>query len=381
VQLNAAELRRAGEVFIRPQEEPFETEAQLFLEELAKPSLVFGGFELNTKLIPTFLWDRPLKDNIYHDDPEEVNRPDGRLIRLDWTDARLPEHLLAQLVHEMDVEITKYEDAGAQSDLTKKQYDNIKDTLKRITEGRSNPYPRPIAMPEIIDSDYGRLFRIRLGEGKFGVALVEERKLALNAALEARTKHILHSLALRVAYLYKENPTDNIYMAALQQRKPGPNSSWPLAWDCGGAGYFDPANHVDEQDPPRISPCQGAADEIAKELAIPKFELSNRDSFHFFGLANDEPTGHINLIGYCVGGYKPDPNRPKTAYVHDYARCRFTPEDVANFILAKRRWVPAALLTLILTLEAAYEGKIHFTRDRIEEAFSRLAGQLDLSPE
>ena len=376
MQLTVAERSRLNEVYLRTGKEPFATEERLFLEELSKPSLVFGGVELNTKLVPTRLWDAPLTDNIYRDDPEEENRKDGRRIRLDWTDARLPEDLLVQLILEMKETIDAYERGRGTSTLTRKQYQALDDTYKRITQERSNPYPRPVAVPEIIDGDYGRLFRILLGEGKYGVALVEERKLALPAALEARQKHVLHSLALRVAYLYKVNVRDEIHMMEFQQRQPGPHATWPGAWDVGGAGYFDPENHADPRDRTRVSPWKGCMDEISKELGIPGGELPHRDRCHFFGLANDQPTGHIILIGYCVGGYAPARNRPRTALVNDYDRCRLTPEDVADLILEKHKWVPAALLTSILTLEA-----FGFSRERIETAFARLAGQIDLSHE
>jgi transcriptional regulator with XRE-family HTH domain len=379
VKPNPVQRNRLNEVWLGITTEPIWTQERLFLEELAKPSIIFGGFDLHTKLVPTSLWNESLEENIYFDDPEEDNRLGGKRIRLDWTDARLPENLLFQLFDEMKIEIEKYESLNARSDLSRKQYQDIKFVYGKITEERSNPYPRPVAIPEIIDTDYGRLFRILLGEGHYGIALVEEKKLALSSALEARTKHILHSLALRVAYLYKEKRTDEIYTMEFQQRKQGPNATWPLAWDCGGAGYFDPDMHLDvKYDPTRISPCNGAADEIAKELGVPIRTLGFRDRFGFFGLANDQPTGHVILIGYCRGGHVPAPDRPKTAYVNDYGRCRLTPKDIVDFIIEKRKWVPAALLTSILTLEAV--GR--YQREQIEEEFSRLVGQpIDLRPE
>jgi transcriptional regulator with XRE-family HTH domain len=374
MRLTAVERRRMDEVYLVKDEEPFATEERLFMEELAKPSLVFGGVELNTKLVPTFLWDAARQEHLYIDDQEEEGRKDGRRIKLEWTNARLPANLLSTIMREMEDEQKKW--GEGKSTLPVKQFQSLDDAYTRIKTRFSNRYCRAIAIPDIVENEKGRLFRIQLGEGTYGVSLAEERKLPLSSVLENRTKHILLSLALRVAYVFKEQRDDAYYWMEFHQRREGTNATWPLAWDVGAAGYFDPDNHTDPDEPTRVSPWQGCADEIAKELGIPKFALPHRDHYFFFGLANDQPTGHIILIGYCKDGYPPAPNRERMALVRDYDRCRLTPEEVANFLLRKHKWVPAALLTSILTLEA-----FGYERGRIEQAFSCLAGQLDLSHE
>ena len=132
-----------------------------------------------------------------------------------------------------------------------------------------------------------------------------------------------------------------------------------------GLGMSIIINHRDPEDKTRLSVWQSSCDEIGKELGIPKEELPHRDSCHFFGFAKDEPTGHLILLGYCTNDYVPTPNRPPKERVQAYGRCELTPEAVASFLAEKRHWVPAAVLTLYLTLEA--EG---FKKEDIVRAFS-----------
>ena len=68
------------------------------------------------------------------------------------------------------------------------------------------------------------------------MSLAEERKLPLPSVLENRTKHVLLSLALRVAYVFKQQREDEYYWMEFHQRQEGPNATWPLAWDVGAAG-------------------------------------------------------------------------------------------------------------------------------------------------
>ena len=48
-----------------------------------------------------------------------------------------------------------------------------------------------------------------------------------------------------------------------------------------------------------------------------------------------------------------------------YDRCRLEPESVAHFVAEKRYWVPTAVLTLVLTLEA-----FGYSLDFIDQVFT-----------
>ena len=90
---------------------------------------MFGGVELNTKLVPTFLWNAPRREHLYIDDPEEEGRRDGRRIKLEWTDARLPENLLSNIMREMEDEQKKWRDG--KSSLSVKKFNR---STMRMTE-------------------------------------------------------------------------------------------------------------------------------------------------------------------------------------------------------------------------------------------------------
>jgi transcriptional regulator with XRE-family HTH domain len=342
-----------------------------FLDALAAPTLMVGKLDLPSKLLPASLWDVTRQQYLFLDDPEEERGAEGRRIVLEWTNAMLPEDLLTQLVQEIQERLGQF-NAGSIS-LSAEERQNLQEVYRRLTSEGSNPYPRPVALPEVVQSESGgRTLRILLGQGKFGISLVAEKALELPTALALRSQHILHSLALRVAYVFDR---EDEHWVEFHQREEHGNATWKGAWDVGAAGYVDPLNHRDPRDESRISPWQGCVDEISKELGIPTYELPHRDHYRFFGLAREKSTGHIILVGYCHGSFIPDPGRKAMALVRAYDRCRLTPEAVADFIRAKRKWVPAALLTLILTLEA-----FRFSKARIERAFSSLAGQLDFMP-
>lgn len=373
MELTESEERELKDVAFSSPNRIAELHEREFLNELAKPSLMFGGTDIQTKLVPTFLWDEPRQDHLYIDDPEERLREGGRPIELEWMmDATLREDLLAELMADMQKMKDDYE--KKRSTINHIEYRNMCDVYERISRGHSNPYPRPVTLPELIPNDNARMLRIGIAPSKYGINHIAERHLPLQRARELRERHVLSSLALRVAHVCQTN--DGNRWMECHQRTAGSNATWPLAWDTGAGGYFDPLNHADPEDPRRISPWKGCVDELQKELNIPDYELAHRDHFFFFGLSHDMPTGTVILCGYCYATYVPNPNRPTTELVQAYDRCLLDPESMADFILRKHKWVPSAILTSILTLEA-----FGFERERIEKAYTRLAGQIDLSPD
>jgi transcriptional regulator with XRE-family HTH domain len=339
------------------------------LRASATETLRFGGIDLRTTLLPTSLWnvDRR-KHHLFVDDPEERYRR----IEVEWVPSVLPADLLKRLMDEIDEQRRLYK-AGLLA-ITDKEIEDIEEVHDRLKRDRSNPYPRLVALPEPVGTDRGTVFQLRIGEGKYGVSLITEKNLGLPSATEFRARHVLHSLALRVAYVFES--LDGKRWVECHQREARGNATWKGAWDIGAAGYVDPLRHKDPRDPHRISPWQACCDELEKELNIDGYELPHRDHYYFFGLAHDQPTGHIILLAYCHAQHPLKPDRPLAPLVQEYASCELTPEAVANFIAKKRRWVPSAILTFILTLEA-----FGCSKKEIEKVFAkRLPGNLDLSP-
>jgi hypothetical protein len=255
------------------------------------------------------------------------------------------------------------------------EYLDTKDVFDALNKQGSNPYPRIVAVPDIITRDGGQRLRIRVNRSKYGIALIEEKKLMLPTAIDFRAQYALSALAIRVAYVFSSK--DGSKWVACHQRQGRVNATWPHAWDVGGAGYINAGarEHRDPDDETIVSPWQAAVDEISKELNIHSSNLPHRDSYYFFGVANDKPTDHLILIGFCDSEHAPDEDRKTTARVEKYGTCQLNPEDVAAFVAKQYHWVPAALLTLVCTLQ--YFG---YAWEDIEKAFSPLEGKISLVP-
>ena len=110
-------------------------------------------------------------------------------------------------------------------------------------------------------------------------------------------------------------------------------------------------------------------------MAISAECLPHRDHYFFFGVGRNDPTGQLDLLGYCLAVEPPEANRSPTARVQMYDRCRLEPEAVAQFVAEKRRWVPTALLTFVLTLEA-----FGYPKDLIDKAFAQWIGKVVFDP-
>ena len=307
--------------------------------------------------MPERLWEvTDRKDYMYTDDPEDSHR-----IHVEWTNASLPDDLLKRLMNEIEwcqrlIEENKLV-------LSEEETANLNEVYRRLTSEGSNPYPRLVGLPEPTTINRtNQILPISLGHGKYGISLITEKNLDLPSAEEFREHHILHSLPVRTAYVYDVNPGET--WVEFQKRDIQGSATWKDAWDVGAAGYVDPIRHIDPFNNSRVSLWQTCCDEIEKELNIPRYELPHRDNCHFFGTSLDLPTRHINILGYCHGYHVPNPERKTAPLVSEYGRCRLTPDEVARFIVERYHWVPCAVLTLILTLEAK-----GFAKQDIERAF------------
>jgi predicted nucleotidyltransferase len=339
-----------------------------FLEAVARPSLRIGGRSIECKLLPPSLWTEERRGHLYLDDPEAERR-----IELRMSGLSLPGNTLDALIQEIE-ESLKLQSSDSSPDADDRE--TLSEVHGRLTREGSNAYPRVVALPRLETASgvpsRPDLLVVILGPSRYGVALVEERRLKLPTAVRLRSHHVLNSLGVRVAYVYQAG---GAYWVECHQRKGGPNATYKDSWDVGGAGYIDPERHKDPLDDTRISPWQAAAAEIAEELAIAPHQLPHRDHYFFFGLGRNDPTGQIDVLGYCLATNSPDPDRPPTARVNAYDRCELNPASVARFLSRKRRWVPTAVLTLVLTLEA-----LDYSRDEIDETLGALIGDVVLNP-
>jgi hypothetical protein len=303
------------------------------------------------------------------DDPEAE-----RQIELRMSDLSLPATALDSLVQEIDETLKRQASVPSPGDAPERE--RLLEVHQRLTQEGSNAYPRVVALPtlETPGKVPGRpaVLILHLGPSRYGIALVEERRLDLPTATQLRSRHVLNSLGVRVAYIYQRAGS---YWVECQLRKGGPNAIYKDSWDVGAAGYIDPGRHKDPLDETRISPWQAAAAEIPEELAIPRHQLPHRDHYFFFGMGRNDPTGQLDVLGYCLAAHPPDPDRLPTARVRAYDRCMLNPVSVARFVSQKQRWVPTAVLTLILTLEA-----LGYPKDKVDRAFAPWIGDVVLDP-
>src|SRR6266568_5657666 len=116
----------------------------------------------------------------------------------------------------------------------------------------------------------------------------------------------------------------------------------------------------------RLSPWLAAANELQEELNIRLEYLPHRDQYDFFGVVQNGYTGQLDLLGECKGDFWTDWTTHRPGFkVQKIEACELTPEEIAKFVREKHWWVPTAILTVILVLEARYP------RHDIEKAFRK----------
>jgi len=334
-----------------------------FLKDVKKASLKLGSLELKCKLMPEGLWNvERRRDYIFFDDPEQRKR-----IILNSRKPKLPGGLLNKLVRELDIAIKTKDTCDS---IQARDLSLYKKVYQRLKKRGSNAYPRIVAPPEVVSTGSTSRLRIAFEPSRYGVSLIVERQIPLPTANALQLKHVLNSLAVRVAVSYKK---DGQTWVEFHQRRKELNATYPAAWDVGAAGYIDLNKHFDPEAKNRISPWQACAFEISEELNIDECDLPYRENYSFFGLARNDLTGQLDILASCELPEAPDPQRKVASRAIAYGRCLLTPESVSSFVLDKHYWVPTALLTMVLLLHAQ-----DFPMRRIEEAFRRCVGRLKL---
>jgi len=284
-------------------------------------------------------------------------------------DAPLPDETLGDLVREIQGVI---KDPDRTEKFSPTELEHFREAHRMLTKEGNNEYLRLVGPPEVFSRDNVKILCVPIAPSRYGIALVEERRFVLPTAVKLRQTRILNSLGVRVAVIY---PKDGVEWVEFHQRRGKTNSLYKEAWDVGAAGYIDLERHKDTEPPNCISVWRASALEIEEELNIPQWELQFREHYRYFGVGRNDLTGQVDVLGVCRLANSPDPNRKVKSRVTRYDRCLLEPEPVADFVCEQKYWVPSALLTLILLLQA--EG---FTSSRIEAAFARCAGNVDLDP-
>jgi nucleoside phosphorylase len=330
-----------------------------FIRETKLDCIHFGNFDTKAQFFPQRLWQaEPRVDFLYQDNPEAELR-----LNIEFKKIEFDNNILTRLLAEADERV--------KSDVDLNQDNEIKNAIEIIRKGGSNKYPRLLGIPEITYPRTGNvksLLTIRLGPSNYGLTLISEKKFNLPSADALRETHILNSLAVRIALVFIGD--DGKKYCEFHQRSPD-NSTYKYAWDVSAAGYIDPERHFQPGNTNLISPWQTAHLELSEELNIAKEKLPHRDKYFFFGIGRNRPTGQIDLLGYCEYGERFQIKRQNSKLVSAYDRCLLTPEAISKFIVEKKHWVPTAVITLYLTLEA-----LGYPRERIITNFSKADGVL-----
>jgi nucleoside phosphorylase len=334
--------------------------------ESHQAALKIGNFSLRSKLFPESLWNEDRKKNLYRDYSEAEEQ-----VVLSWVDNPLPVGLLQQVEEEGRQRLSASQPSDSKLSAGEQKM------LTNFVEGlNSSPYPRIVAPPckcFLEQSGVKRTFlQVPVADSYYGFTLIREGKIDLPTANRIRSTHQLNSLAVRLALTFHK---DGQQWVEFQQRSAA-NFTYKDAWDVTAAGYIDKIKHRDPDDRQRISPWIACREEVHEEAALSRAELPYREDYYFFGIGMNEPTGQLDVLGTCESNTPPNPDRPISSdKVRAYDRCILEPFEIARFLETKAYWVPTAVLTLILTLQAH-----GFEKQTIENAFSKLEGKLFLEP-
>lgn len=331
---------------------------QQMLEEFAKDPIMFGGFNSQCQFFP---------ESAMYEEPANIRFQESResfqRIRTVWSPALIPSNLVdevAEAVNEQNAaEVTE---------------------VKKVMRRGNSPFPRMCALPRLIIERTGResVLEISLSKGTYHLALAAERLPDLPAIRRVKTEYNLNSLAVRVAYIYKENQT---WYMEFQQRS-GENATYKKAWDVAAAGYLDPRRHGDLEDESVLSIVQAARHEMSEEMKIPINEVPYKEDFYFFGVTRNVHTGQLDVLGYCIGERARDKlsSGVTSEYVERFERCELNPEQLVRFIIEKQYWVPTAILNVMFVCRCHMAGVTGVGKERLVDLFADLAGKIKLGP-
>lgn len=339
---------------------PRESELLKLAERL--PTVKLGGFDLECTLIPGV----PRR---FFDWGEAENSVELDLMK----DALLPADAVTATIAEIDERLTYAQPPDYLAQLAK-----IRERLKL-----SARYARLVEPPEVIANPRGgKDVRLRIGEIDYGLGYAWHRRtrVSLDTVGALGMNYSLNLLAIRIAAVYEENSR---LWVALQQRDPS-NDTYAEAWDVGAAGFVSTlgpqiqGNHRDPEKSDRISLWWATHNEMSEELSLdPAIYLQQREQCEFYGISQIRRVGGFEILGAYYLKQPPDQGRAvrKHGKVCNYDCCPLVPEDVVQCVIKKRYWLPTALLTLKLLLEAK-----GFDPLEINRAFSRCEGKVRLDP-
>jgi nucleoside phosphorylase len=331
-----------------------------------QPGVTLDDLDLHSKFFPEQLWRQDRKKNLYRDFSEAKEQ-----IVLAWVDDPITPDLLRQLEQEALTQLREFN-----SSTNRLSPDQFK-VLKTFTESlNSAPYPRLVAPPTVHFLEKSGLRRtflqVPIAESYYGFTLIKEGKIDLPIANRLRMSRQLNSLGVRIALTFQHGGQRWVEF----QQRSAANYTYKEAWDVTAAGYIDREKHRDPDKPELISPWIACREEISEEAGLSGAGLQYREDYFFFGIGMNEPTGQLDILGTSEMNIPPDPDRPiSSGKVKRYDRCVLEPFVIARFLESKVYWVPTAVLTLALVLEAH-----GFDLQTIKNAFSRLHGKLRFEP-
>jgi hypothetical protein len=233
----------------------------------------------------------------------------------------------------------------------------LNDIVERLKEG-SNDYPRLVDIPARVESG----LQITVAMSQYRLTLLAENqnsgRLDLPALSNVMKSHNLNSLAVRVGVTYTDRRGRRRLL--FHQRKARSNATYNAAWDVSAAGYVNARSHTDAA---QLSPWKACSAEILEELGIELEHLPYREEYRFFGVIRNTFTGQLDILATVdLSGL---PRVAPTAKVEAVQDCELDPAAIAEFIAARKWWVPTAVVCAILILETSH------SRTDIGEFFSR----------
>ncbi|MBI4754058.1 MAG: hypothetical protein HY778_01230 [Betaproteobacteria bacterium] len=118
-------------------------------------------------------------------------------------------------------------------------------------------------------------------------------------------------------------------------------------------------------------------------MRLDAFALPNGEWVHYLGMGRNVQSGQLAFLALCIGSDvahfdwdEATPLRSEravTGFVSDARIVELSPDGIADFVSRERKWVPMALLNVILALRCdRIHGGRPYSIEEIETAFRRV---------